>query len=428
MTFVVTSEPEPALRVRGRRRRAGQFHVGRASDRRRLPLRRPAGPGGPGTRGALLRPGRSRPPPGMGRVDHGDRRRACPARRQRHHRRTGRRRRAVRATGPDAAAAIALLAADRGGTALGVRRGRFRLALLGTDPLRPARRVNPGGRYAAMERYFIATRTASAGAAMMTSTASVQVNLGRRSARRLDQAGPPRACAGPDHDRDRRQLTDARGQVHRLGLHPPAGVGPVGLRAVRSDPGASTDPATDWARYALKAPVMLVQTPDGAQPLTEHVPFADWADGVAVLGGRRPTAADLDYHLTTLFPPVRPRGIPGDPLPGQPAGLVVAGRGVPARHPARRPGGGIDGRRGRRTRRHGLERRGPRRSGGRASAHGGHQMPGCGGRTGARGINRLDAAVGAQRGTRPLRGGRLLRSGDRYRHRADRPGRRGEPR
>src|SRR4029453_11582870 len=27
----------------------------------------------------------------------------------------------------------------------------------------------------------------------------------------------------------------------------------------------------------------------------------------ALLGGRRPTLADLDYHLTTLFPPVRPR-------------------------------------------------------------------------------------------------------------------------
>lgn len=38
------------------------------------------------------------------------------------------------------------------------------------------------------------------------------------------------------------------------------------------------------------------------------MPFADWADGRALLGGRRPTAADLDYHLTTLFPPVRPRG------------------------------------------------------------------------------------------------------------------------
>ena len=41
--------------------------------------------------------------------------------------------------------------------------------------------------------------------------------------------------------------------------------------------------------------------------MTSWVPFADWADGRALLGGRRPTSADLDYHLTTLFPPVRPR-------------------------------------------------------------------------------------------------------------------------
>jgi glutamate--cysteine ligase len=27
-----------------------------------------------------------------------------------------------------------------------------------------------------------------------------------------------------------------------------------------------------------------------------------------MLDGRRPTEADVDYHLTTLFPPVRPRG------------------------------------------------------------------------------------------------------------------------
>ena len=27
-----------------------------------------------------------------------------------------------------------------------------------------------------------------------------------------------------------------------------------------------------------------------------------------MLGGRPPTEADVDYHLTTLFPPVRPRG------------------------------------------------------------------------------------------------------------------------
>ena len=67
------------------------------------------------------------------------------------------------------------------------------------------------------------------------------------------------------------------------------------------------DPASDWARYALRAPVMLVHTPD-AVPVSQWVPFADWADGRVLLDDRRPTMADLDYHLTTLFPPVRPRG------------------------------------------------------------------------------------------------------------------------
>ncbi|MGH3958058.1 glutamate-cysteine ligase family protein, partial [Mycobacterium sp.] len=51
------------------------------------------------------------------------------------------------------------------------------LVLLGTDPLRPARRINPGLRYRAMEQFFTASHTGAAGAAMMTSTASIQVNL-----------------------------------------------------------------------------------------------------------------------------------------------------------------------------------------------------------------------------------------------------------
>jgi glutamate--cysteine ligase len=69
------------------------------------------------------------------------------------------------------------------------------------------------------------------------------------------------------------------------------------------------DPGTDWARYALKAPVMMVRSPDADDTfaVTHYVPFADWVDGVVRLGGRRPTVADLEYHLTTLFPPVRPR-------------------------------------------------------------------------------------------------------------------------
>jgi glutamate--cysteine ligase len=52
--------------------------------------------------------------------------------------------------------------------------------------------------------------------------------------------------------------------------------------------------------------VMMVNNPDPAA-VTDWVPFADWADGLVLLGDRRPTIADLEYHLTTLFPPVRPR-------------------------------------------------------------------------------------------------------------------------
>jgi glutamate--cysteine ligase len=46
---------------------------------------------------------------------------------------------------------------------------------------------------------------------------------------------------------------------------------------------------------------------DSAVPVRHYLPFADWADGRELLGGRRPTHHDLEYHLTTLFPPVRPR-------------------------------------------------------------------------------------------------------------------------
>jgi glutamate--cysteine ligase len=51
---------------------------------------------------------------------------------------------------------------------------------------------------------------------------------------------------------------------------------------------------------------MLVHSP-GPVPVTSYAPFCDWIDGRVRLGGRRPRIADLDYHLTTLFPPVRPR-------------------------------------------------------------------------------------------------------------------------
>ena len=81
-----------------------------------------------------------------------------------------------------------------------------------------------------------------------------------------------------------------------------------GIDHHRSEPISSvTDPTEAWATYALDAPVMLVRDGTDARPVTDRVPFAAWLEGSAPID-RRPTVADLDYHLTTLFPPIRPRG------------------------------------------------------------------------------------------------------------------------
>ncbi|MBF4195390.1 ergothioneine biosynthesis glutamate--cysteine ligase EgtA, partial [Mycolicibacterium phlei] len=160
----------------------------------------------------------------------------------------------------------------------------------------------------AMETFFTASGTRSAGAAMMTSTASIQLNV---------DAGPRDGWA------DRVRLAHALGPTMiAVAANSPLLHGEFTgwqsarqwvwgrLDSARCGPvlgESGDDPASDWARYALKAPVMLVNTGDGAEAVTEWAPFADWADGRLRLGGRRPTTADLDYHLTTLFPPVRPR-------------------------------------------------------------------------------------------------------------------------
>jgi glutamate--cysteine ligase len=225
---------------------------------------------------------------------------------------------------PGVLAAVDALTADRAVLRTAFARAGLGLVLLGADPLRPPHRVNPGARYRAMEQHFAAVGTGAAGAAMMTSTASVQVNV---------DAGPASGWA------DRVRLAHALGPTMiAIAANSPLLAGSFSgwrsarqrvwgrLDIARCGPilGANgDDPASDWARYALRAPVMLVRSPNGATsstgaaspatsitaaPVTDNVAFVDWVDGQAELAGRRPTAADLDYHLTTLFPPVRPRG------------------------------------------------------------------------------------------------------------------------
>jgi glutamate--cysteine ligase len=55
----------------------------------------------------------------------------------------------------------------------------------------------------------------------------------------------------------------------------------------------------------MEAPVLCIRDDTGPWAVPESLSFRDWIrSGVP----RPPTIADLEYHLTTLFPPVRPQG------------------------------------------------------------------------------------------------------------------------
>ncbi len=211
--------------------------------------------------------------------------------------------------GVDVVAAVAALRADRSVLTAALAERGFGAAPLGADPARRPQRVNPDQRYAAMEEHFDARSCGGAGRAMMTSTAALQVNL---------DAGPATGWA------------DRIGQLHSMvpmlvamsstspylggrasGWHSMRQETWTGIDHSRSDPVAGAEPAVGWALYALDAPVMLLrEDPDSGltmRPVTSRVTFSEWLRDPGRLG-RRATLADLDYHLTTLFPPVRPRG------------------------------------------------------------------------------------------------------------------------
>jgi ergothioneine biosynthesis glutamate--cysteine ligase EgtA len=211
----------------------------------------------------------------------------------------------VRATAADLAALRAAVA-DAG----------LELAGFGLDPFRPPRRVLDLPRYAAMEAFF--DRGGPWGRQMMCGTASVQVSLD----------------AGDDGDghtgyRWRWQLLHAIGPVLVAAFaNSPLREGrPTGWKSARQqvwtrmDPGRTKPPplAGDadlpaaWAAYALDAQVMCVREDgSGDWSAPPGLRLRDWlrgsggSDGSAAL--RAPTTEDLTYHLSTLFPPVRPRG------------------------------------------------------------------------------------------------------------------------
>src|SRR3954451_11729994 len=80
-----------------------------------------------------------------------------------------------------------------------------------------------------------------------------------------------------------------------------------GIDPSRTAPVGVAAGVASWAAYALGARVMFIrESPSSYRPLAKPLSFVRWLlDGHELAS---PTMDDLDYHLTTLFPPVRPRG------------------------------------------------------------------------------------------------------------------------
>ena len=177
----------------------------------------------------------------------------------------------------------------------------------GVDTRGDVPRVLDEPRYRAMEEYFD-TRWPS-GRTMMRNTASVQVNLDAGNPATVDARWHLAHDLGP-------VLTGcfANSPFDRSGA-------PTGFRSTRSAVWQEIDPArtgaarngrrgdapTEWTRYLLDAPVMMIRV-DERDSTVPRIPmtFAEWVGDGHSAGW--PTLDDLAYHATTLFPPVRPRG------------------------------------------------------------------------------------------------------------------------
>jgi glutamate--cysteine ligase len=176
------------------------------------------------------------------------------------------------------------------------------LGTAGCDPHRPPRRLLNTPRYSAMEAAF--APLGADGITMMCSTAGIQVCLdageqAQTPARwaALHLLGPVFNAAFANSSRLGGRVT-AWSSIRQRVL--------FGTDPVRMRPSAvSADPAAAWARRVLDTPVICIRRPGGCWEPPARLTFADWLDGALPTP---PTTEDLDYHLSTLFPPVRPRG------------------------------------------------------------------------------------------------------------------------
>jgi len=170
------------------------------------------------------------------------------------------------------------------------------------DIARPPQRVLARPRYQAMEAFFDAR--GGAGRWMMCNSAALQINLSHDpadSSRRwqvLHAIAPVLLATfanSPGLDRARRSWASLRQGIWQT-IDP----------ARTSAPCLTGPPGQAWADYVLAADVMMIRTGGDAIAVPPGLPFARWLKQGHPVGW--PTADDLRYHMTTLFPPVRPRG------------------------------------------------------------------------------------------------------------------------
>ena len=165
------------------------------------------------------------------------------------------------------------------------------LVNLGYDPIRPPTRTLDVARYIEMDRYFRAR--SPAGVQMMNATASLQLNIDfgsdpEKTWRCAHSIAPillaafansPTADGRTFSTASRRQLVWEATDPCRTAFAP-------------SDPNA-------WVDYVLDAQVMTRHGRAQVDDLTMRAWLAS---------NDLPTLVEVDFHATTLFPPLRPRG------------------------------------------------------------------------------------------------------------------------
>ena len=194
---------------------------------------------------------------------------------------------------PTAADAIALASQDADELQHLAHLEEIDILAVGADRWRTPERVIDSCRYRAMEAHF--DTFGPAGRQMMCNTAALQINIGGgvdrwRAAHLIGPAMVAAFANSPDDAgcRSTRMATWLALDPHRAGVVE----GPL--------PDA-------WVDYALRAPVLVAKDADGeCVALPEAIPLGEWIDTGSPIGW--PTAEDVAYHLTMLFPPVRPRG------------------------------------------------------------------------------------------------------------------------